>query len=105
MAATIGDSFMCATYDAHRALGFALDIQRQFHAHDWGSSAINDAYLDKEDEGQAPLLGEAWGAFLPQRLRTGLYIFRPLPRFPAPSLPASCFLPHAVPISCLYGKL
>jgi len=41
---TIGDSFMCAVQSPEQAVGFALAVQREFHAYDWGSGAINNSY-------------------------------------------------------------
>eukprot|EP00667_Euglena_gracilis_P000897 EG_transcript_897 len=41
---TIGDSFMCVTPDCRQALDFALELQARFHAHDWGTTALDDVY-------------------------------------------------------------
>eukprot|EP00667_Euglena_gracilis_P000913 EG_transcript_913 len=44
---TIGDSFMVATADPRQAVAFALELQRTFHAYDWETCVLDEAYEEK----------------------------------------------------------
>eukprot|EP00668_Euglena_longa_P042465 GGOE01056212.1.p1 GENE.GGOE01056212.1~~GGOE01056212.1.p1 ORF type:complete len:735 (-),score=240.63 GGOE01056212.1:820-2949(-) len=43
---TIGDSFMCAVHTPQQAVRLALAIQTALHDHNWGTDAIDRAYLE-----------------------------------------------------------
>eukprot|EP00668_Euglena_longa_P047060 GGOE01062851.1.p1 GENE.GGOE01062851.1~~GGOE01062851.1.p1 ORF type:complete len:388 (+),score=124.39 GGOE01062851.1:587-1750(+) len=47
---TIGDSFMCATHSAINAVEFALHLQRELFEYDWGTKAIDTAYLQQHQQ-------------------------------------------------------
>ena len=49
---TIGDCFMVAAQTPRQALGFALGVQRSFHAHDWDEEGVLDKLYLGHEEGQ-----------------------------------------------------
>eukprot|EP00668_Euglena_longa_P009168 GGOE01011061.1.p1 GENE.GGOE01011061.1~~GGOE01011061.1.p1 ORF type:complete len:1225 (-),score=408.76 GGOE01011061.1:1387-4929(-) len=68
---TIGDSFMCATTSPTQALRFALAVQETFHQHDWGTTAIDDAYDTLVEE--VVKTPECWNGL---RVRVGIHLGR-----------------------------
>eukprot|EP00667_Euglena_gracilis_P000903 EG_transcript_903 len=68
---TIGDSFMCAARTPASAAQFAVALQREFFAYDWGTDAIDRAYLALQEGGAA--WGGAHKAWNGPRVRVGLH--------------------------------
>eukprot|EP00667_Euglena_gracilis_P000964 EG_transcript_965 len=71
---TIGDSFMCVTPDCRQALDFALELQARFHAHDWGTAALDDVYRELAAAGPgAPKLAQEPSLWNGLRVRVGVH--------------------------------
>eukprot|EP00667_Euglena_gracilis_P000418 EG_transcript_418 len=78
---TIGDSFMCVTLDARQAVDFALELQTQFYAHDWGTTVLDDVYCAMEkvhaEQAKGAHAAELWGhnpaCWNGLRVRVGLH--------------------------------
>jgi len=75
---TIGDSFMCACHEPRNAIDFALELQRELYAHDWGPAGKTIDLIYEDDVAGAtpatPMVdgadGKAWNGL---RVRIGIH--------------------------------
>eukprot|EP00668_Euglena_longa_P009166 GGOE01011059.1.p1 GENE.GGOE01011059.1~~GGOE01011059.1.p1 ORF type:complete len:1239 (-),score=384.50 GGOE01011059.1:870-4097(-) len=72
---TIGDSFMCATCSPAKAVEFALHLQRELFEHDWGTKAIDTAYI-LQTEGEAGSWTASHAGWNGLRVRVGIHYGR-----------------------------
>eukprot|EP00667_Euglena_gracilis_P001417 EG_transcript_1419 len=73
---TIGDSFMCAGSSPASAVEFALHLQRELHAHDWGTDRIDTAYLLQFQDDGEDKWSDSHGGWNGLRVRVGIHYER-----------------------------